>query len=387
MGVGTSTAMKGNEPASSRLRSKGLNSPYGFPFFRCLRASPSDILSLHGHEPANHIANPARCLTSASGSRLCGRMGEQRKMQAHDEKHHREKVRAARISVLSNSLMVGTKLAVGILMGSVSVLSEAIHSGIDLFASLIACYAVGKAGKPADERHPYGHGKWENVSGVAEAVLIFLAAVYIIVEAVIRLQRGSTVEHIGLGTAVMALSAIVNFFVSGYLFRVAKKTDSIALEADAWHLRTDVYTSGGVLAGLVLIATTGLTILDSVAAIAVAALIIKSSIDLTRSAMADLFDVRLPREDEEKIRKVLSGFQEGCVDFHRLRSRKSGPVRFIDLHLVVPRNWTIEEAHQVSDRIEKELRATLANTQVIIHVDPCNKSLDPCVSCKREQDA
>jgi cation diffusion facilitator family transporter len=314
-------------------------------------------------------------------------MGEQRKMQAHDEKHHREKVRAARISVLSNSLMVGTKLAVGILMGSVSVLSEAIHSGIDLFASLIACYAVGKAGKPADERHPYGHGKWENVSGVAEAVLIFLAAVYIIVEAVIRLQRGSTVEHIGLGTAVMALSAIVNFFVSGYLFRVAKKTDSIALEADAWHLRTDVYTSGGVLAGLVLIATTGLTILDSVAAIAVAALIIKSSIDLTRSAMADLFDVRLPREDEEKIRKVLSGFQEGCVDFHRLRSRKSGPVRFIDLHLVVPRNWTIEEAHQVSDRIEKELRATLANTQVIIHVDPCNKSLDPCVSCKREQDA
>ena len=308
-------------------------------------------------------------------------------MHALNEKYHREKVRAARISVLSNSLLVGIKLAVGILMGSVSVLSEAIHSGIDLCASLIACYAVGKAGKPADERHPYGHGKWENVSGVVEAILILLAALYIIFEAVTRLRSGSTVEHLGLGTAVMALSAIANWFVSRYLFRVAKKTDSIALEADAWHLRADVYTSVGVLTGLALIAITNLMILDSVVAIAVAVLIIKSSIDLTRSAVADLFDVRLPKEDEEKIRQVLSGFQEGCVDFHRLRSRKSGSVRFIDLHLVVPRHWTIEEAHLVSDRIEKAMREALANTQVIIHIDPCNKSLNPCVSCKREQDA
>lgn len=307
-------------------------------------------------------------------------------MHTLKQNNHSEKVRAARISVLSNSMLVGIKLTVGILMGSVSVLSEAIHSGIDLFASMIACYAVGKAGKPADERHPYGHGKWENVSGVVEALLILLAAVYIIYEAVIRLQREATVEHLGMGTAVMALSAVVNWFVSRYLFRVAKKTDSIALEADAWHLRADVYTSAGVLAGLVLIALTGLTMLDSIAAIAVAMLIIKSSIDLTRSAVADLFDVRLPREDEEKIRRVLMGFQEGCVDFHRLRSRKSGSIRFIDLHLVVPRHWTIEEAHQVSDRIEKEIRRVLANTQVIIHIDPCNKSLNPCEWCKRNDD-
>ncbi|TLN13757.1 cation transporter, partial [bacterium] len=206
-----------------------------------------------------------------------------------------EKIRAARISILSNSLLVGIKLTVGILMGSVAVLSEAVHSGIDLFASMVACYAVGKAGKPADERHPYGHGKWENVSGVVEAVLILLAALYIIYEAVIRLRHGATVEHLGLGTAVMALSAVVNWFVSRYLFRVAKKTDSIALEADAWHLRADVYTSAGVLAGLGLIALTGLKLLDSIAAIAVAMLILKTSIDLTRNAVADLFDVRLPR--------------------------------------------------------------------------------------------
>jgi cation diffusion facilitator family transporter len=310
-------------------------------------------------------------------------------MDTVNEAHNRLKMKAARISVVSNSLLVSAKLAVGIFMGSVAVLSEAMHSGLDLMASVIAFYAVRKAGKPADERHPYGHGKWENVSGVVEALLILLAAAYIIYEAVLRLQHGSAIkeEHLGMGTAIMGLSAVVNWFVSRYLFQVAGETDSVALEADAWHLRADVYTSAGVLVGLVLIFFTKLTILDSVAAIAVAVLIIKSSVDLTKSAAADLFDTRLPREDEVIIRKVLSGYQEGCVDFHRLRSRKSGSMRFIDLHLVVPRKWSIEEAHQVSDRIEKEIREALANTQVIIHIDPCNKSLNPCESCSREPDA
>jgi cation diffusion facilitator family transporter len=308
-------------------------------------------------------------------------------MDIVSEKHNLLKMKAARISVVSNSLLVAAKLSVGFFMGSVAVLSEAMHSGLDLMASVIAFYAVRKAGKPADERHPYGHGKWENVSGVVEALLILLAAVYIVYEAIHRLQHGSTVSHLGLGTVIMALSAVVNWFVSRYLFRVAGETDSVALEADAWHLRADVYTSLGVLVGLGLIFFTKLTILDSVAAIAVAVLIIKSSVDLTKSAAADLFDTRLPREDEEIIKKVLSGYQEGCVDFHRLRSRKSGSMRFIDLHLVVPRKWSIEEAHQVSDRIEKEIRESLANTQVIIHIDPCNKSLNPCDSCTREPDA
>lgn len=306
-------------------------------------------------------------------------------METTTENHHSLKISAARISVFSNSLLVALKLGVGYSMSSVAVLSEAMHSGLDLMASIIAFYAVRKAGKPADERHPYGHGKWENFSGVVEALLILFAAIYIIYEAIHRLQHGSTVTRLGLGTVVMALSAVVNWFVSGYLFRISRKTDSVALEADAWHLRADVYTSVGVLAGLAMIALTGLTIIDSVAAIAVAGLIIKSSIDLTRSAAADLFDARLPREDEEIIRSVLSRYQEGCIDFHRLRSRKSGSVRFIDLHLVVPRSWTIEEAHQLSDRIEKEIKEALANTQVIIHIDPCNKSLNPCTSCKRLQ--
>ncbi|MRR06165.1 MAG: cation transporter [Deltaproteobacteria bacterium] len=300
------------------------------------------------------------------------------------ENYQREKVKAARISVLSNSVLVSMKLTVGIFMGSVAVLSEAIHSGLDLLASIIAFYAVGKSGKPADERHPYGHGKWENVSGVVEALLILAAAVYIVYEAAQRLTGGAEIKHLGLGTAVMATSALVNWFVSRYLFKVARQTRSVALEADAWHLKADVYTSLGVLAGLALIAVTNITILDSVVAIVVALLIIKSSIKLTISAMGDIFDVRLPAEDEAKIRQVLSRHEGSCINFHRLRSRKSGSDRFIDMHIVVPRKWSIEEAHTESDLIEEEIRQALPNTEVIIHIDPCSKALEPCTTCSQE---
>lgn len=289
-----------------------------------------------------------------------------------------EKIKAARLSIISNTSLVLVKLFIGILMGSVAVLSEAIHSGLDLLASIVAYYAVGKAGKPADERHPYGHGKWENVSGVVEALLILAAALYILYEAALKFTKGAQVEHLGLGTAVMAVSAIVNWFMSGYLFRVGKKTRSIALEADALHLRADVYTSIGVLLGLVLMALTNITWLDSVAAIAVALLIIKSSIDLTRDAMGDIFDKRLPLEDESRIKEIFSRYEGGCIRFHRLRSRKSGSMRFVDLHLVVPRKWSIEEAHNLSDTIERDILEILTNTQVIIHIDPCNKSIEPC---------
>jgi cation diffusion facilitator family transporter len=293
-----------------------------------------------------------------------------------------EKVKAARWSIVSNTALVAIKLAIGFLMGSVSVLSEAIHSGLDLLASIIAFYAVGKAGKPADERHPYGHGKWENVSGVVEALLILAAALYILYEAGVRLTKGSQVEHLGLGAAVMAASSIVNWFMSAYLFKVAKKTRSIALEADAWHLRADVYTSVGVLVGLVAIALTGIGRIDSIAAIAVALLIIKSSVDLTKNAMGDIFDERLPAQEERQVREVLSRHEGECIGFHRLRSRKSGSIRFIDLHLVVPKKWSIEEAHELSDAIETEILEKLSSTQVIIHIDPCNKSLDPCSACR-----
>ena len=162
------------------------------------------------------------------------------------------KVRAARLSVLSNSLLIAIKVIVGILSGSVSILSEAIHSFMDLLAALISFFSVRISDTPADERHPYGHGKFENISGVIEAILIFIASGWIIFEAIRKMLHPHEIEKIGLGIVVMAISATVNFFVSRKLYKVAKSMDSIALEADALHLKVDVYTSLGVAAGLFL---------------------------------------------------------------------------------------------------------------------------------------
>ncbi len=158
--------------------------------------------------------------------------------------------RAAAVSVASNSLLIFLKVTVGLVTGSVSVLAEAIHSSLDLLAAIIAFFGLRAADKPADREHPFGHGKWENVSGSIEAVLIFIAAVWIIYEAIKRILHGGEVELLGWGIAVMAVSVVANILVSRHLFKTAKIHDSLALEADAQHLRTDVITSLGVMAGV-----------------------------------------------------------------------------------------------------------------------------------------
>ena len=162
----------------------------------------------------------------------------------------KRKASVARLSVISNTTLMLLKLAVGLAIGSVSVISEAIHSGMDLLAAIIALFAVKISGKPADQHHPFGHGKVENISGTVEALLIFLAAIWIIYEAIKKLLNPQPLEDVGWGVAVMFVSAMVNIFVSRTLFKVGKETDSVALQADAWHLHTDVYTSAGVMAGL-----------------------------------------------------------------------------------------------------------------------------------------
>jgi cation diffusion facilitator family transporter len=201
------------------------------------------------------------------------------------------KIRVARISVISNSCLIAIKLTVGLISGSVSILSEAIHSSMDLIASVIAFFSVKVSDNPPDSRHPYGHGKVENISGVIEALLIFVAAVWIIIEAIKKLAGGHfIIESLGLGSLVMVISAIVNTLVSRALYKVAKQTGSVALEADALHLKTDVYTSLGVAAGLVLILLTDIYWLDPAVAICVAGLIIKEAWDLIRKAFSPLLD-------------------------------------------------------------------------------------------------
>ncbi|APV45398.1 cation diffusion facilitator family transporter [Dehalogenimonas formicexedens] len=292
--------------------------------------------------------------------------------------------RVAAISVGSNSLLIALKLVVGLVTGSVSILAEAIHSSIDLLAAVIAFFGLRAAGKPADREHPFGHGKWENVSGSVEAVLIFVAAIWIIYEAVKKIMHGVEVELLGWGIAVMAVSVIVNTLVSRNLFKQAKIHDSIALEADGQHLRTDVITSLGVLVGLALVQFTGLKILDPIIAIGVALIIVKAAWDILRKSFGGIIDTGLPPEEEKIIIDTLAEHKSQLVDFHEIRTRKSGAERFADLHLVMPGTLSVDEAHKMCDHLEADLKRRLPRLEITLHVEPCD---DSCKSCEMSCDS
>ncbi|MEG6522261.1 cation diffusion facilitator family transporter [Desulfotomaculum sp. 1211_IL3151] len=286
-----------------------------------------------------------------------------------------KKIKVARLAILSNSLLTIGKLLVGLRMGSIGVISEAIHSGLDLIASLIAFMAVRQSGKPADAEHQYGHGKYENLASIIEAILILVAAVGIFVQAVPKLwQGGQEIESLGWGAAVMVISAAVNFVISRKLMAVGKETDSPALVADGWHLKTDVYTSLGVFVGLGAIYLTGFSILDPIVGIIVGMMIVKAGFDLIRESMGVMLDVSLPSEEEKVIKEVLAKHSHQYIEYHGLRTRKSGPYRYVDLHLVVPRHLPIGTVHQLCDHIEEEIEGELPRVQVLIHCEPCEEA-------------
>ncbi len=310
-----------------------------------------------------------------------------------------KKTAVATLSVASNSCLVGLKLVVGLLIGSVSVIFEAIHSNVDLIAALIALFAVRKSGKPPDAEHPYGHGKVENVSGAIEALLIFVAAGWIIYEAVGKLRHPEPVETVGWGVAVMLVSSVANILVSRQLFKVGEETDSIALKADAWHLRTDVYTSAGVMVALGVIWLGGilwpqvaLHWVDPAAAIAVALLIVKAAYDLTRDSARDLLDAKLPEEEDEWIRAFIANHGGVARGMHDFRTRKSGAHRFVEFHVLVPSDMTVAQAHDDTATLSDGIKEKFPGSAVTIHIDPCRLDcppdcVDACFLTEEERDA
>jgi cation diffusion facilitator family transporter len=281
-----------------------------------------------------------------------------------------ETVKYALLSILSNTTLIIIKFVAGLLSGSVSIISEAIHSGMDLAASLVAFLSVRKSVKPADKEHPYGHGKVENISGLAEGLLIFVAAALIIREAIQKIAEPAAIEQAGVAVAVMFISALTNLFISRKLYYVARKEDSMALEADALHLKTDVYTSLGVGLGILLIKLTGLYILDSIVAILVALLIIKEAWGLCKNAFEYLLDVKLPDEEEAAIERVIAEYNNQFIDFHKLKTRKSGTKKYIDFHITVDPGLTVKETHEIIGNLKRAMSEKFGNTRVSIHVDP-----------------
>jgi cation diffusion facilitator family transporter len=281
------------------------------------------------------------------------------------------KKNVALLSVASNSLLIVLKLIAGALSGSVSIISEAIHSMMDLVAAVIAFIAVRLADAPPDEDHPYGHEKFENVSGVIEGALIVVAAIWIIIEAGHKLAGGEPIQAAGWGVAVMALSALVNSIVAGILYKVAREEQSMALEADALHLKADVYTSLGVAVGLAAIWLTGWYILDPLVAIGVALFILKEAFELIAKAFAPLIDSALPKDELEQIRAALELHAADYIDYHELRTRQSGKIRHVDLHVRLHRHTTLEQTHALCDRLEAEIMQVIEHAKVLIHADPC----------------
>lgn len=285
---------------------------------------------------------------------------------------------AAGFSIISNAVIIILKFIAGILSGSISIISEAIHSLSDFLASILTFFAVSRSSEPADKDHPFGHGKYEDLSGFIEGCLIIFAAIYIIYEAGKKLIFGQNFEvETTLGIAVMLFAVITNYFVSTYLFNVAKSTNSVSLYADAQHLRTDIYSSVGVLIGLLLIKYTGIQILDPIIALLVAVIILKTGFSISKETLNNLLDGSLPIDDINQIEEIIKNY-EGCViGCKNIKGRRVGPEKDIELTLFFPKKMTIQECHNICDEIEDLIQHKLGSSSIIIHAEP-----EDCPKCK-----
>ncbi|WP_280146328.1 cation diffusion facilitator family transporter [Bacillus amyloliquefaciens] len=274
------------------------------------------------------------------------------------------------LSVISNSLVVMLKIVVGIITGSVAILSEAIHSFLDLIAAFIAFISVRISKKPADTGHPYGHGKVENLSGTIETILIFAAGIWMIYECVQKLVNPEPVHLPVLGIVVMLLGALINLIVSKLVKREAEKVNSVAMKSNALHLLTDVYTSLGVAASLLVVTLTEWYILDPIIGMVLAVYIIYEAFKLMKEAFPPLIDTRLSEEEEKTILKIIDTFHQEFIEIHDFRTRRSGPQEYIDFHMVVASHVTIKDVHDLCDRIERDITDEFKQAQVMIHPEP-----------------
>jgi cation diffusion facilitator family transporter len=281
------------------------------------------------------------------------------------------KQRTAALSVISNSSLILLKVIAGTVTGSVAILTEAIHSSIDLVASIVAYFSVRKADEPADASHRYGHEKIENIAAAIEGILILVGSAAIAFAAIRRLVHGGSVHTVGLGIAVVALSIVVNLIVSAKISRTGHKTDSPALEGDAAHLRTDALSSGAVLLGLTLVQVTGAEWLDPVVALGVAGMIVFTGVKLVAQSTRVLVDESLPADELDAIKEAAAAFAgRGVVGYHELRTRRAGARRYVDLHVQFRSGTSLEDAHRTAHDLQDVIAGRLRGADVLIHLEP-----------------
>jgi cation diffusion facilitator family transporter len=277
--------------------------------------------------------------------------------------------RFAWLSIGAAIVTIGLKSAAYALTGSVGLLSDALESLVNLVAALFTLGMIGLAARPPDESHAWGYGKAEYFSSGAEGVLIFAAALAIGWTAALRLLHPQPLESVGLGLVVSVAASLVNLAVARVLLAAGRRYHSIALEADAHHLLTDVWTSAGVLAGVVAVALTDWEILDPLIAIAVAIQILWTGVRLVRRSAQGLLDRSLPAAEQEALAGILARHSGPEVQFHALRTRQAGARRFVTLHVLVPGAWSVRRGHDLCERLELDIAAAVPNATVMTHLE------------------
>ena len=294
------------------------------------------------------------------------------------------KAGAAKLLISAVVALILLKIIVSWLTGSISILAQAADSILDLFAGVVTFSAIRVAAKPPDEEHPYGHGKVEDIAGIVQGILIFIAGGLIIYSSVRRIIVGTTIELTEAGIGVMLVSIIISIFISRHLFKVSRATGSVALEANARNIAADVYSALAVLVGLVVLRLTGLIVIDAIIAIGVAIYILGIAYHTIRKPLSGLADTKLSNPQETIVRACLMKHSQQVVGYHAFRTRRAGSQHFIDLHLVMPKDIDLKTAHDVCDRIEVEIQSKLPESDVTIHVEPCNDKCELCpVVCSK----
>ena len=285
---------------------------------------------------------------------------------------NKKKKLTAGLSITSNVILSVLKIITGVISGSLSIISEAIHSLSDFLASVLTFFSVMKSSQPADTDHPYGHGKYEDMAGFIEGFLIILASLFIIFEASKKIIFGNDIDiENSLGIAVMFIAVVLNIFVSTMLFKVAKESNSISLYADAEHLRTDVYSSLGVLIGLILIKITGHVILDPIIAILVAVVIFRAGYSIMKKAGSNLLDHSLPDENINSIKQIINEYEgRAALKENSIKARQVGPIKDIDMILQFQKSTTICECHKICEEIEEKISLIYPNCSISIHSEP-----------------
>ncbi len=286
------------------------------------------------------------------------------------------KLRAAALSICGALALAIIKLITALLSGSMAVMASAVDSLLDILMSGVNFMAIRQAEQPPDQSHPFGHGKFETLATLFQALVITASGGWIIYESVIRLGQNTRLENINQGIGVLAFSAVVSWFIASYLSKVAKQTDSSALEADSLHFRMDIYSNLGLMAGLLMVRWFDVHWLDAALSILVASYILHEALQLIKRSLTDILDHELPEEIQQHVHQLISSHEGPLAGYHGLRTRRAGSLKIMDFHLEVCKDMTVFEAHKLTDSLERRIEREIPGANVIIHVDPC--TADDC---------